>query len=777
MIPATLGFAAEVDTAKVGAFVTRLYGAALDRGPDAGGLKYWTDVLAKGDRTAAQVIDYWMFTAPEFAAKNLTDDKFLDVAYKTFFDRAAEADGKTYWLGVLAKGATRRFVVAAMITAPTQEFQNLCKTAGIKLGTFKVTEADRPYRVVSIAAINKDQIEVKLNKPASADAVAVLKSGLVPYTTTNTWSSDRMSVVLKNSYALPAGDYTVEVKGASATIKVVAEKVGSLKILSIGMQNIDSSPVELELLNQYGQKMTVSDVTITAFNVTKGTTVAVSGTNLDLNDAGISINDKIVVTAVHSTGLTATQTVTVISQYAAGTFQLGSVVLPKDATRVLPYASSNTLYEIKYTLVNQYGQAMKLPEKTDAATTIGGIMFASTDPTVVNPAELTVDANGVLKFKALEEGSATLTAVVVATGSVTTLSIKVDGPVAAKAFTIATPASLVVAGESVVVPYVAVDQFGAQIAQKDFNRALLTGDNTGISFGTSNSSVIAVNNFSMNNTKNELRLTAAGEGTATIYVYLKGVLQNSVTFTVVKAAVATRITGLKDFPTMFEVGSSKAITVANIIVVDQYNREKSVALSDISITAKDDNADKVGFDINTNTFSAKAVAGSETFTFALKDGAGTKAGSALDVTMGTVETKDIVSYELSAAGTMYLNQTKQLTLTGKTASGQVVELKAGKVDYATSTSAAASLDKTTLVVTAGTTKGEATVAVWSGAKKLAEALVTVSDVARVATKASFDADFDYTLSNTVGSTLNMAAALTVKDQYGATMNKDGFWTS
>jgi hypothetical protein len=326
---------------------------------------------------------------------------------------------------------------------------------------------------------------------------------------------------------------------------------------------------------------------------------------------------------------------------------------------------------------------------------------------------------------------------------------------------------LVVADEAVVVPYIAVDQFGAQIAPKDLALEI-KNDGTGLSFGTSNSAVIDVNNIKFNS-KNQLELTASGKGTATIYVYLKGVLQNSVTFSAVDKAVATRITGLKDLPTMFEVGSEASFTSDNVKVVDQYNREMETFPA-IVIEAKDKAFTNVAY--TSGKFTASAV-GSETITFSITD----VANSALDVTMGTVATKDITSYELSAAGTIYEAGSKDLKLTGKTASGQVVQLAGTKVTYATTSNSAVATFGTDLKVT-GVDKGEATVAVWNGATKLAETKVTVSDVLPVATSVSF-ADEDYSV--TVGGTaLDMAAKLTVKDQYGVKMTltaDDGFWTS
>jgi len=77
-----------------------------------------------------------------------------------------------------------------------------------------------------------------------------------------------------------------------------------------------------------------------------------------------------------------------------------------------------------------------------------------------------------------------------------------------------------------------------------------------------------------------------------------------------------------------------------------------------------------------------------------------------------------------------------------------------------------------MLVTAGV-KGEATVAVWSGATKLAEVVVTVSDAAKVPTTVTFDKAV-YELTTAVPTA---AITVTVKDQYGVSMPVSGFWAS
>ena len=44
----------------------------------------------------------------ELAKRNLTDEQFVDMLYRTFFDRQADAAGRKYWIGKLASGSSSR---------------------------------------------------------------------------------------------------------------------------------------------------------------------------------------------------------------------------------------------------------------------------------------------------------------------------------------------------------------------------------------------------------------------------------------------------------------------------------------------------------------------------------------------------------------------------------------------------------------------------------------------------------------------------------------------
>lgn len=71
-------------------FVTRMYEVTLDRTPDEGGLATWVNGL-KNHTFTGQDIAKGFIMSEELTAKNLDDAAYVDVLYKAFFDRAADA--------------------------------------------------------------------------------------------------------------------------------------------------------------------------------------------------------------------------------------------------------------------------------------------------------------------------------------------------------------------------------------------------------------------------------------------------------------------------------------------------------------------------------------------------------------------------------------------------------------------------------------------------------------------------------------------------------------
>ncbi|GDY14283.1 hypothetical protein LBMAG53_31610 [Planctomycetota bacterium] len=112
----------------VRSFVRRFYQQCLQREGDAGGIAYWTQSLIDGSLTGASLARNF-FLSSEFIARGLSDSAYVDILYSTFFSRAADDGGRTYWLNQIAGGSTRSEVLDSFIYS--QEFSDLCTAYGI----------------------------------------------------------------------------------------------------------------------------------------------------------------------------------------------------------------------------------------------------------------------------------------------------------------------------------------------------------------------------------------------------------------------------------------------------------------------------------------------------------------------------------------------------------------------------------------------------------------------------------------------------------------------
>ena len=136
-------------------FIERLYVVALARTSDPTGKAFWMDKVLNEGFSGGRCAIGFLIEAPEFLNRNLANDQFVDVLYKTFFDREADAAGKAFWIGHLTSDMTREQVVRGFVDST--EWCNLCATYGVKSGSTNA-KAEKPsnnairfaYRLYSV---------------------------------------------------------------------------------------------------------------------------------------------------------------------------------------------------------------------------------------------------------------------------------------------------------------------------------------------------------------------------------------------------------------------------------------------------------------------------------------------------------------------------------------------------------------------------------------------------------------------------------------------------
>ena len=124
---------AEVASQNAKDFATRLYTCCLNRGPEKGGLAYWSLALTNLEQTGCSAAKFF-FTGDEFVGFGLKNDEYVRRLYTTFMGRDPEASEVAYWVGEIKKGTQTKDSVLAFF-GQSPEFTNICKKYGIDRGT------------------------------------------------------------------------------------------------------------------------------------------------------------------------------------------------------------------------------------------------------------------------------------------------------------------------------------------------------------------------------------------------------------------------------------------------------------------------------------------------------------------------------------------------------------------------------------------------------------------------------------------------------------------
>ena len=109
-------------------FVTRFYQKCLDRVPDVQELEGWLNALENGSLAGADVANSFIFSE-EFINRNTSNEEFVIILYRAFFDREPDTGGYNSLVNYLYRGASRKAILNGFINS--QEFENLCESYGI----------------------------------------------------------------------------------------------------------------------------------------------------------------------------------------------------------------------------------------------------------------------------------------------------------------------------------------------------------------------------------------------------------------------------------------------------------------------------------------------------------------------------------------------------------------------------------------------------------------------------------------------------------------------
>ncbi len=108
--------------------VEGLYNNVLNRASDVEGRNFWVNTILADESNLDMVVAGFV-TSAEFTARNMSDDEFVALLYKTMFNRAPSATEKNLWMAALANGASRNSVVSSFINST--EFEHAAASMGL----------------------------------------------------------------------------------------------------------------------------------------------------------------------------------------------------------------------------------------------------------------------------------------------------------------------------------------------------------------------------------------------------------------------------------------------------------------------------------------------------------------------------------------------------------------------------------------------------------------------------------------------------------------------
>ena len=108
--------------------VEGLYNNVLNRASDVEGRNFWVNTILADESNLYMVVAGFV-TSAEFTARNMSDDEFVALLYKTMFNRAPSASEKNLWMAALANGASRNSVVSSFINST--EFEHAVASMGL----------------------------------------------------------------------------------------------------------------------------------------------------------------------------------------------------------------------------------------------------------------------------------------------------------------------------------------------------------------------------------------------------------------------------------------------------------------------------------------------------------------------------------------------------------------------------------------------------------------------------------------------------------------------
>jgi trimeric autotransporter adhesin len=477
-------------------------------------------------------------------------------------------------------------------------YQNITR-GDFAVFVYRAANVDVAPQVVSVSAINSKTLEVKFNKAVDdTKAKFEVKRGSITANISKvTWSEDKKAVQLELASKLFAGDYTVNVTGLTdqaltGTVKVENEKVAKIEILSDNAilasgPSPTSVSVGYKVYNQYGEDIT-SKTTLSATSST-GTAVVDSSKGI-VTISGLTspkVGDKVSLTLVHADTATAvSKTLTISESSKVSEVKITGLYNP-DGKELSEDTRDNDFY-LLVDAKDQYGNDLTASDLNASSVAVSSSNTLVANATAGDFKELTIDGKKRIGLKldtsAATAGKTTISIITLSNAKVAQYEVEVKEAAKVDTFVLAQP-ELAVAGEKVNIPFEAYDKQGNKVTKKELLDLVSVKANGA---GLTNVSVPFEKDAKTGEVKLSLDLSGAtptgGKVTLTAITPTNKVA--TLVLDVKEKAKPVYVAGLKDIDGNVKAGSSVKLTLDNLIVKDQYDREYDIT-NDLGTSPED----------------------------------------------------------------------------------------------------------------------------------------------------------------------------------------------
>jgi hypothetical protein len=532
--------------------------------------------------------------------------------------------------------------------------------------------------IKSTSATGAKLIQVAFPGPIDTTKAAftVKKGSIVINVASVAFSTDKTTATLTLASNLTAGDYTTTVTGLTATaltstFTAADQKAASIQFTSttavLDRSNAKKIYVGYKVYNQYNEDVTATIPDTLTATAGRGVATAVGSTGIiTIDNSGASdyvSGDKVSLSVIDATANVFASTVLTVgdkAQVSDITFGT-SLYNSANSTAVLNTAATASDFNLTLAAKDQYGNAIT---DVTSAGIASDVIVTDSNPTVVDvnggyakPTFTTTSINGTntttLQLKApaggLTAGTATISIISKTTGHIASYTVTVLATAKVDTIVISAP-SLAVGGETTVIPFSAVDQFGSALT----NASVL---NSGMTISASRGTISFVQNYVTNTA--ELKLVEPAGVTAATTVVITAITGTSkvqqLSITVQPDAVPVVIAGTTNFTPNLALTATEGMTKDNIVFNDQYGRAitPTIATGGYTVGVVSGNTADVTVNnavidnTNTNATFTGVAKGSSTVTLTLLNAGVAVANSAYTFTSSAVDNASITSYQLA----------------------------------------------------------------------------------------------------------------------------------